>query len=397
MNTTTDKLMMGDDGFYWWMGVVEDNGDPFGYGRCRVRIVGQHSSNYDTLPTNTLPWATPSMPINNAGIAGIGSSPIGPQPGTRVWGFFADGKTKQRPIMIGTLVGEIHSALIGNPEPGSTLPQPIFEEAMRQGMICDEADCVSDMRSSGDTPQIPERVDARSIDVNAGEWVIPCTGFISSGFRTNGRPRHNGVDICTAFFFEQTKGGTEPRGGLVRGPTNVPVVAVADGEVASYYRTNRVGRGGTPSRYDLGQGGPSSAARSFGNVLMIKHRTSSGNFTTVYAHLGESQDPADDWRNEGAGMNVRPGDTVSKGQVIGTIGRTHVRSSVTHLHFELHPGYHDGYPGGGNAINPASIFPQLASEHSQYISWANTYKWDDPEIPNLPENDAPVIQGEGPE
>ena len=33
------------DGFWWWLGVVEDRLDPLKLGRCRVRILGYHIDN----------------------------------------------------------------------------------------------------------------------------------------------------------------------------------------------------------------------------------------------------------------------------------------------------------------------------------------------------------------
>ena len=80
--------------FIWWTGVVEDRIDPLKLGRCRVRILGYHSDKKDVdhIPTNTLPWATPSQPITSAAMNGIGSTPTGPVEGTWVFGFFRDGK-----------------------------------------------------------------------------------------------------------------------------------------------------------------------------------------------------------------------------------------------------------------------------------------------------------------
>ena len=95
----------GNLGFYWWTGVVEDRDDPLKLGRCRVRIVGYHNADVTQLPIEDLPWAHPMQPITSAAISGIGSTPVGPVPGTWVVGFFRDGEDGQQPIILGTLGG----------------------------------------------------------------------------------------------------------------------------------------------------------------------------------------------------------------------------------------------------------------------------------------------------
>lgn len=93
------------DGFYWWVGVVEDRKDPLKLGRCRVRVLGYHIENKRELPTQDLPWAMPMQPITSAANSGKGQTPLGPLEGTWVVGFFADGADCQQPIMMGTMGG----------------------------------------------------------------------------------------------------------------------------------------------------------------------------------------------------------------------------------------------------------------------------------------------------
>ena len=50
--------------FHWWEGVVEDNLDPTGAGRCRVRVIAHNSPSKADLPTDKLPWAYPMMPVS---------------------------------------------------------------------------------------------------------------------------------------------------------------------------------------------------------------------------------------------------------------------------------------------------------------------------------------------
>ena len=96
---------MGKDGFQWFVGVVEDRGDPQKLGRVRVRCLGYHTENITDLPTSDLPWAHPMNPITSATVSGVGQTPLGAVEGTWVVGFFQDGAECQQPIIMGTLPG----------------------------------------------------------------------------------------------------------------------------------------------------------------------------------------------------------------------------------------------------------------------------------------------------
>ena len=88
----------GKGSFVWWVGVVEDRQDPLKLGRCRVRCIGWHSGNKLELPTNMLPWAIPSVPINLSNV-------YAPKEGDMVFGFFVDDENAQEPVMMGVLPG----------------------------------------------------------------------------------------------------------------------------------------------------------------------------------------------------------------------------------------------------------------------------------------------------
>jgi hypothetical protein len=88
----------GKNGFVWWTGVVEDRQDPLKMGRCRVRCVGWHSTNKMQLPTASLPWAMPSIPVNTNVV-------YTPREGDMVFGFFIDGENAQEPVMLGVFPG----------------------------------------------------------------------------------------------------------------------------------------------------------------------------------------------------------------------------------------------------------------------------------------------------
>ena len=96
---------LGQDGFNWFIGVVEDRDDPKKVGRVRVRCLGYHTEDKIKLPTSDLPWASPVLPITSSGISGIGQTPLGLVEGSWVFGFFRDSNYLQEPIVLGSLPG----------------------------------------------------------------------------------------------------------------------------------------------------------------------------------------------------------------------------------------------------------------------------------------------------
>jgi len=95
---------MGHDGFHWFVGVVESREDPSQLGRVQVRVLGIHTDNKTSIPTEDLPWATCMAPTTSSSNSGIGTSPSFIVEGSWVVGFFMDIE-KQQPIIMGTLPG----------------------------------------------------------------------------------------------------------------------------------------------------------------------------------------------------------------------------------------------------------------------------------------------------
>lgn len=100
------KPNMGQDGFVWFFGRVEDREDPEQLGRVRVRIFNFHSENKADVDTNMLPWAWLGQNPNSAASAGIGRSPTGIMVGSLCFGFFLDGKRAQMPVVVATFGGK---------------------------------------------------------------------------------------------------------------------------------------------------------------------------------------------------------------------------------------------------------------------------------------------------
>jgi len=382
----SDSFFMGKNGFIWWYGTVEDNGDPLALGRCRIRIAGWHNQNIEELPTETLPWAYPITPITNSAVAGIGVSPIGPQPGTRVIGFFNDGETGQQPMFFGTLPGKSVQESGHKTPYGSTPAQPNkqkwFNKVFSREGDCPDGYAVETTAANNTVP------DQSRLPISKGEWVLPFTGFVSSAYNdARGNGTHKGVDICPAGYYKQQSAGAAHLNGKLRGATGLPVFAAADGEVV-YIWTADKGQKGVATQYDkTGRG-----SRSYGNAVAIRHTLASGTYTTIYAHLGSKQDAGSD--APGAGINVSVGQRVTKGQQIGTVGRSHVWDSLTHLHFEIRVG--TGLPASNNHINPGRIFPQLNCVHTSQLG--DVLKETNYNLTKLPFklSDAPVISRQGP-
>ena len=99
------SYFMGQDGFYWFVGVVEDRNDPLRLGRVRVRCLGYHTSDLRELPTTDLPWAHVMHPVTDPSMQGMGSRPSFLVEGSWVVGFFRDTQEKQQPLIIGSLPG----------------------------------------------------------------------------------------------------------------------------------------------------------------------------------------------------------------------------------------------------------------------------------------------------
>jgi uncharacterized protein (TIGR02594 family) len=84
---------------------VEDVNDPFFFGRMRVRIFGIHNKDTNAVPTDTLPWCEPLMPLPNPFISGVGVSPTGMVNGNMVVLLPKDPDLLQEWIVLGSVGG----------------------------------------------------------------------------------------------------------------------------------------------------------------------------------------------------------------------------------------------------------------------------------------------------
>ena len=106
------RNFIGQDGFVWWIGVVEDIDDPLTLGRCKVRCFGYHPAKSTNLvPTEDLPFALSIHPLNTPNLYGT------PRIGEWVFGFFLDALSAQEPAILGYLpaIPEAASSYFGTP------------------------------------------------------------------------------------------------------------------------------------------------------------------------------------------------------------------------------------------------------------------------------------------
>ena len=130
---------------HWGIGVVEDVNDPLQAGRVRVRIYGIHTPDINELPTSDLPWSQVMMPMNSASLSGAGTSPVGVQAGSMVYGVFLDAGSYQQFLVQGTMPGirkssEVQldfseSSIFNSPveDFGDSKPEQLFNIAKAKG------------------------------------------------------------------------------------------------------------------------------------------------------------------------------------------------------------------------------------------------------------------------
>ena len=104
------SYFMGEDGFAWFVGVVENRNDPAKLGRVQVRCLGYHTEDLDKIPSDDLPWAHVMHPVTDPSMQGLGNSPTFLTEGSWVVGFFRDANEKQQPVIMGSLPGVPASA-----------------------------------------------------------------------------------------------------------------------------------------------------------------------------------------------------------------------------------------------------------------------------------------------
>lgn len=369
-----DRLFAGMGGFNWWFGTVEDSFDPLALGRVRVRIVGHHNIDINQLPTNALPFASVILPTNAATNGGVGKSyhlPVG----TRVIGFFLDSDTRLQPAIFGIATGQHISSITYAVPPHNPPQHPNINPLLGTDTSHTEQSCPDGTLANVNTTNVTP-VDYRGVAIDRSQFVYPCTGYVCDYYGSR-HGKHHGCDLAS--IEPQSDAGSSHLAGRYRGGVGVPIFAIADGTVAYVFRHSQ-GQKQVPTQYDeTGQG-----SRSFGNAIFLRHVIGGQTFLSGYCHLGSNQDAGEDSDSSGILISTTIGTQVSKGQQIGTMGRTHNFDTPTHCHFQIHFGA-ALEPGGINTMPPHIIFPKMQNTHTSILSYVNgtlDYKAIPPFTPN---------------
>lgn len=153
----------------------------------------------------------------------------------------------------------------------------------------------------------------RQCPADAG-WVTPVEAGVSSGFRTDARPDHHGVDLAA-------ERGT-------------PVVAASAGLVLT--AQCQASLDGEPYGCDRDGSWEVLGCGWYVKILHARH------FATLYCHLDQAPE-------------VSAGDTVDTGDLLGYVGSTG-NSSEPHLHFEVQDGELFSPPRSSTALDPEVFF-----------------------------------------
>lgn len=160
----------------WFMGIIEDVGDPTNNGRVKIRAFGFHPTlEEDTVSTDDLPWAyvlstSPHMHI-----------PL--DRGELVFGAFLDGRDAQQPLVFGTIPtpkfgvpvtagggGAADSGQMGSSALAANFSASTPQEAFLNAVALKESGGKYDVRNGGST-----------FDINAGHpGYTPGSGGTSS-------------------------------------------------------------------------------------------------------------------------------------------------------------------------------------------------------------------------
>ena len=118
--------------FNWWIGQIaddsywrdnivsgkfDDKNNVPGWGRrYKVRIIGLHDQEEESIDSDQLPWAQVMYPITAGGGQANAGATSALRQGNFVFGFFLDGADQQVPVIMGVLGNNVQTALNTKPQ-----------------------------------------------------------------------------------------------------------------------------------------------------------------------------------------------------------------------------------------------------------------------------------------
>ncbi len=185
-----------------------------------------------------------------------------------------------------------------------------------------------------------------------------------------GSPLHGAPRVVSSWLGAERDGGARRHRGVdVESSLGEPIVAVADGRV-SFAGVDFPGgaqhRNMTPD--EIAEV-PRAAMGNGGRYVCINHRPAEGGYLrSCYMHMED--------------VEVRWGQHVERGERLGTVGRTGMRSSAAHLHFELHsPEF--GVLDSSEVLRGLLLgrHPHTTDHHSHDPNYPAAERWDPSQAP----------------
>jgi len=190
---------IGADGFNWWVGQIEKDSrkDPKGSGRCKVRIVGLHPRECQSVEDDDLPWATTMMPVTNPHGPG-GKYSVTPKLRSGHWvvGFFMD-NDKQQPVILGS-VGRT-----ANATKTDTAEKETADEGCNSFTTFMDPDKMAADQAAGDGQKVPvNAVDAGHVctegerKTNDDEITPTSSKILAAKYKQNTKTNPAGIKFC---------------------------------------------------------------------------------------------------------------------------------------------------------------------------------------------------------
>lgn len=198
MNKTLNDI--GKDGFYWFIGVVENRIAPEGkLNQVQVRIFGSHSEKRSDLSTEDLPWARVFGSVNSR------SETHDLQEGDLVFGFYLDGEQSQEPAILSTIVSNDggKSSTVN----GFTDPREAFDNFPKvQDAISDDFSITYKNRSNNSTTEVRSQLSqSRSKETYGKSFVKSVKDKVFNFFKLTSQKQFRQTHAESVYPFNKSR------------------------------------------------------------------------------------------------------------------------------------------------------------------------------------------------